>query len=135
MVIGDKIFHIMEDIYIKTLQMRTSDKKKNIQKANILAESLYKQKLAEDYDHAGEEVAFHDKQAYMDGKNCIIVMPYMETSRLFHASKSTPQEAFLGPEGKTVYYQHQAEKFTKEEAEAILADSENKQAFVRELKN
>lgn len=41
--------------------MRASDKKINMKKANLLAESIYKQKLAEDFDYSGEELAHQDK--------------------------------------------------------------------------
>ncbi len=44
--------------------MRTSDKKKNMQKANLLAESLYRQRNNENFDYAGEERAYHDKMNY-----------------------------------------------------------------------
>jgi hypothetical protein len=44
--------------------MRTSDKKKNMQKANLLAESLYRQRINEDFDYAAAERAYHDKEDY-----------------------------------------------------------------------
>lgn len=44
--------------------MRTSDKKKNMQKANLLAESLYRQRNNENFDYAAEERAYHDKMNY-----------------------------------------------------------------------
>lgn len=42
--------------------MRSIAKKENIKKANILAESLYKKKLDEDYNYSGEEITHTDKQ-------------------------------------------------------------------------
>lgn len=44
--------------------MRTSDKKKNIKKANILVESLYRQRNNEDFDYAASEREYHDRQDY-----------------------------------------------------------------------
>lgn len=44
--------------------MRTSDKKKNMEKANKMAESLYKQRNNEGFDYAAAEREFHDKQDY-----------------------------------------------------------------------
>lgn len=46
--------------------MRASDRKKNMKKANILAESLYRERKSDFYDYAGEERAYHDKQDYED---------------------------------------------------------------------
>lgn len=44
--------------------MRTFDKKKNMQKANLLAESLYRQRNNEDFDYAAAEREFYDKEDY-----------------------------------------------------------------------
>jgi hypothetical protein len=44
--------------------MRTFDKKKNMQKANLLAESLYRQRINEDFDFAAAEREHHDKEDY-----------------------------------------------------------------------
>lgn len=44
--------------------MRASDRKKNMKKANILAESLYRQRNNEDYDYAGEEIEYNNKMDY-----------------------------------------------------------------------
>lgn len=63
----------------------------------------------------------------------IVVLPYTETSRLFHASKSTEQEAFIGSNG-IVYYQSQARQMDEAEAIEIAASHDNKKAFVREVK-
>jgi hypothetical protein len=46
--------------------MRASDKKNNMKKANILAESLYRQRNNEDFDYAAAEREFHDRQDYED---------------------------------------------------------------------
>lgn len=64
----------------------------------------------------------------------IVVLPYTETSRLFNASKSVEQEAFVGSKG-VVYYESQAAKMDKSEAELIVAShiiEGNKNAFVRQ---
>ncbi len=65
-------------------------------------------------------------------KNCIVVLPYQETSRLFNASKTTNEEAYIG-ENEIVYYQSQAKKFSAIEANELAIRSGNKQAFVRQL--
>ena len=44
--------------------MRASDKKNNMKKANILAESLYRQRNNEDFDYAAAEREYHDRQDY-----------------------------------------------------------------------
>lgn len=44
--------------------MRTSDRKKNLKNANLLAESLHKQRLSEDYDYADAEKQFNDNGYY-----------------------------------------------------------------------
>jgi hypothetical protein len=46
--------------------MRTSDRKNNMKKANILAESLYRERQNDYYDYAGEERAYHDKEEYQN---------------------------------------------------------------------
>ena len=48
--------------------MRTSDKKKNMQKVNILAESLYKQRTNEDYDYAAVERDYYDKEYHTNSQ-------------------------------------------------------------------
>lgn len=64
--------------------------------------------------------------------NYIVVLPYDETSRLFHASKTKKEEAFIGDD-KTVYYQSQAKKFSKEDAEKKVKESKNKEAHIRKV--
>jgi hypothetical protein len=44
--------------------MRRFDKKNNIKKANILAESLYRQRHNEDFDYARAEKEYHDEESY-----------------------------------------------------------------------
>ena len=63
----------------------------------------------------------------------ITVLPYSETSRLFHASKTTQQESYIGESG-IVYYQHQAKRMNKEDAINSAKSSLNTNAFVREIK-
>jgi len=65
-------------------------------------------------------------------KNHIVVLPYQETSRLFHASVTKNEEAFIGENG-VVYYQSQAKKFDAKEACNVAVSSGNNQAFVRQL--
>lgn len=67
-------------------------------------------------------------------KNYIVVLPYSETSRLFHASKTVEQEAYVGENGAIVYYQSQAATFTQQGADKALSQySDNRKAFIREL--
>jgi len=66
----------------------------------------------------------------------IVVLPYQETARLFNASKTTNEEAFIGSKG-IVYYESQAHKMDKVEADLIVAShiiEGNKNAFVRAAK-
>lgn len=49
--------------------MRRVAKKENMKKANLLAESLYKERLIEDYDYPGEEVAHSDKQYFNNDRD------------------------------------------------------------------
>ena len=65
-------------------------------------------------------------------KKYIVVLPYQETARLFNASSTKTQEAFVGEKG-TVYYQYQAQKFDAKGANEVAISSGNKQAFVREV--
>ena len=44
--------------------MRASDRKNNMKKANLLAESLYRLRNNEDFDYSGEETAYQDKKDY-----------------------------------------------------------------------
>jgi hypothetical protein len=44
--------------------MRASDRKNNMKKANLLAESLYRLRNNEDYDYAAAEREYHDRQDY-----------------------------------------------------------------------
>jgi hypothetical protein len=46
--------------------MRDSDRKNNMMKANLLAESHYKLRNNENFDYAAAEREFHDKQDYED---------------------------------------------------------------------
>lgn len=66
-------------------------------------------------------------------ENHIVVLPYSETSRLFHASVTKNEEAFIGQEGKIVYYQSQAKTFDAREACKLAVESGNNMAFVRQL--
>ena len=65
-------------------------------------------------------------------QNCIVVLPYKETSRLFTASVTKDQEAYIGDSG-IVYYQSQAKKVTAKEACDLAIKSGNNHAFVRQL--
>jgi hypothetical protein len=53
-------------IFIVKQNMRASDRKNNMKKANLLAESLYRLRNNEDYDYAAAEREYHDRQDYED---------------------------------------------------------------------
>lgn len=65
-------------------------------------------------------------------ENCIVVMPYTETSRLFNASVTKSEESFIGENG-IVYFQHQAKLFNAKDACNAAVSSGNTQAFVRQI--
>ena len=64
-------------------------------------------------------------------KNAIVVLPYTETARLFHASKSTEEEAYVGENNQVVYYEHMAKKLSLADANVIATEHPNRRAFVR----
>jgi len=64
--------------------------------------------------------------------NCIVVLPYTETSRFFMASSSRDQEAYIG-ETNEVYYEYQAVRFNVKDACKVAANSGNPRAFVRQI--
>lgn len=66
-------------------------------------------------------------------KKAIVVLPYIETSRLFTASKSVTQNAYLGLDNAVVFYQHQAAIFDKNEAIEIASKHPNINAFIKEI--
>jgi len=66
-------------------------------------------------------------------KNAIVVLPYSETNRLFHASVTKQEEAFIGENNATVYYQSQAKKFSLAESHEIVSNHTNRQSFVRNI--
>lgn len=68
-----------------------------------------------------------------EGLNYIVVLPYHETNRLFHVSKETKQNAYLGPNDEIVYYENEAMKFSKEEAEKKVASSKNDMAHIKKI--
>jgi len=61
----------------------------------------------------------------------IVVIPYSETSRLFHASKTVTRESYLGGDDCVVYYESHANKMSEVQAKSSLASLKNKSAFIR----
>ena len=66
-------------------------------------------------------------------KTHVVIIPYTETSRLFHASKSKIQESYLTKNGTVSYTETQAERFTKEDA--LSRAMKISGAYVKEMAN
>ena len=67
------------------------------------------------------------------GEDYIVVLPYDETSRLFHVSKTKKEEAYLGDNDIIVYYESKAKRMPKGEAEKKVEGHLNKEAFIKKI--
>lgn len=70
-----------------------------------------------------------EKGGMLENQNYIVVIPYEETARLFHASKTIHQESYLGENDSIVYFESQAKRFEKQIAEDIANNWSQAKAY------
>lgn len=120
---------------MKKKEFITEAKKKTIlaERENAILESFAEtfkkiKRVDEDFDYADAERQYHDK--LNNQEEFVVAMPYSEMARLFNASKKVDSVSYVGPNHKEVFYKHQAQKFTREEAEQIKNSLTNKNSYI-----